>query len=275
MTGFVIVKAQIDDLRLRSQHLHYRNWGRAAAGNLAVLLPLVWIHGDIRQHINGRFKHIKAPVRAGMMETVTWVAGLDVQPKGFAKAVRAAQMGVARAAAFIRADEHSVVMCRILVEQFSACKVRNNISVQTARFEKIREYTVHIRVRNGRREGLLIDLFQLFCLRINRLHALAQQHGHRFNVTLAIIFLYEADRSTALVRGMVEPLAAAHRDAVVACKPLFPAGFDESFALPEKKFFEVNGRGAFFLLWCKFDKFADKYRHLSFIDCNLLHFHIE
>ena len=51
---------------------------------------------------------------------------------------------------------------------------------------------------------------------------------------------------------MVEPLTAAHRDAVVAGKPLFPSGFDEFFALPEKKFFEVNGRGAFFLFWRKF-----------------------
>ena len=56
---------------------------------------------------------------------------------------------------------------------------------------------------------------------------------------------------------MIEPLAAAHRNAVVADKPLFPSGFDEFFALPEKKFFEVNGRGAFFLLWGKFNKFAD------------------
>ena len=85
-----------------------------------MLLPLLRVHGDIRKHINGRFKHIKASVRAGMMETVTRVAGLDVQAKGFAEAVRAAQMRMARAAAFIRADEHSVVMCRILVEQFSS-----------------------------------------------------------------------------------------------------------------------------------------------------------
>ena len=42
---------------------------------------------------------------------------------------------------------------------------------------------------------------------------------------------------------MVEPLTAAHRDAVVAGKPFFTSGLDELFALPEKKFFEVNGRG--------------------------------
>ena len=74
---------------------------------------------------------------------------------------------------------------------------------------------------------------------------------------------------------MIDPLAAAYRDAVVAGEPLFPSGFDEFFTLLEEKFFEINSCGAFFLLWGKFYKFADKYRHLFFIDCNLLHFHIE
>lgn len=53
--------------------------------------------------------------------------------------------------------------------------------------------------------------------------------------------MYKADSAAALVRGMIEPLAATHRDAVVAGKPLFPPGFDELFALAEKKFFEING----------------------------------
>ena len=37
---------------------------------------------------------------------------------------------------------------------------------------------------------------------------------------------------------MVEPLAAANRDAVVAGKPFFPSGLDELFPLPEKAFLE-------------------------------------
>ena len=60
---------------------------------------------------------------------------------------------------------------------------------------------------------------------------------------------------------MIEPLAAAYRDAVVAGKPLFPPGLDELFTLPEEKFFEVDGRGVFFLFWSKFDKFADLSHH--------------
>ena len=60
---------------------------------------------------------------------------------------------------------------------------------------------------------------------------------------------------------MIEPLAAANRDAVVAGEPLFPSSLDEFFALPEEKFFEVDGRGAFFLLRSKFNKFADFSHH--------------
>lgn len=66
-------------------------------------------------------------------------------------------------------------------------------------------------------------------------------------------------------RRMVKPLAAAHRNAVVAGKPLFAPGLDELFALPEKKFFEINGRGALFLFWGKFNKFAD-FSHHAFHD---------
>ena len=60
---------------------------------------------------------------------------------------------------------------------------------------------------------------------------------------------------------MVEPLTAANRDAVVAGEPLFTSGFDEFFALTEEKFFEINGRCAFLLLWGKFNKFADFSHH--------------
>ena len=134
-----------------------------------------------------------------MMKAVTWVAGLDVQTKGFSEAVRAAQMGVARAVSIIRANEHSVVMRCVLIEKFSAREAGNHVCIQAARFEKIRKHAVHIRVRNGRCEGLLLSRLLPFRLRINRLHALAQQHGHGFDVALAVIFLYKADSAAALI----------------------------------------------------------------------------
>ena len=133
------------------------------------------------------------------MKTVTRIAGLDVQTKCFAETVRAAQMRVTLTAAFIRADEHDVVMRRVLVEHFLPGKVRNNVGVQPACFKKIREHAVHICIRNRWSKRLLLGWLLLLCLRINRLHALTEQHGHRFDVTLAVIFLYEADSATALV----------------------------------------------------------------------------
>ena len=100
-----------------------------------MLLPLIRVHGDVRKHINGCFEHIKASVCADMMKAVTRIEGLDVQTKDFSEAVRAAQMGVTRTATFVRADEHSVVMRRVLIEQFSAGELRNYVGIQPARFE--------------------------------------------------------------------------------------------------------------------------------------------
>ena len=60
---------------------------------------------------------------------------------------------------------------------------------------------------------------------------------------------------------MIEPLAAAYRDAAIADQPFFRARLDELFALPEEKYFEVDCRGAFLLRWGKFNKFADFSHH--------------
>lgn len=45
---------------------------------------------DVQEHINGSLKHIKAFIYAGVMKTVTRVAGFAVQAKWLANAVRAA-----------------------------------------------------------------------------------------------------------------------------------------------------------------------------------------
>ena len=111
---------------------------------------------------------------------------------------------------------------------------------------------MHIRVRNGRCEGLLRRGLLLFRLRISRFCVAAQQHGHGFGIVFAVEFLHEADRAASLVGRMVKPLTAVYRDAVVACQPFFSSGLDELLALPEEKFFEVDGRGALFLFWGKF-----------------------
>ena len=96
---------------------------------------------------------------------------------------------------------------------------------------------MHIRVRNRRQKGFLRRGFLLFRLWICQLNAIAQEHGHSFGVAFSIEFLHKADRAATLVRGVVKPLTAVYRDAVVACQPLLPPGFDELFALVKEKFF--------------------------------------
>ena len=80
-----------------------------------MLLPLMRVHGDVGEHINGSLEYIKAPIGSGMMKTVAQVAGFDIQAKGFAEAVRAAQMRVARAAVLVGSDEHGVVIAILCV----------------------------------------------------------------------------------------------------------------------------------------------------------------
>ena len=183
-----------------------------------MLLPLVQIHRDVREHINGSLKHIKAFVCAGVMKTVTWVVGFDVQAKWLAKAVRAAQMRATRTAALVSSDEHGIMMRHVLVTHLFRAKYETTSPPDPRvlrRYANTRcTFTFGTCGTNG------------FC-------------------------------SAALIRDMVEPLTAAYRDAVVACQPLFTSGFDEPFTLADEKFFGVDGRDAFLLFWCKFDKFAD------------------
>ena len=156
------------------------------------------------------------------MKTVTRVVGFDVQAKWLAKAVRAAQMRVTRTAALVSSDEHGIMMRRVLVEHLFRAKYETTSPPDP---------------------------------RVLRRYA-----NTRCTFTFGMCGT-NGFCSAALIRGMVEALAAAYRDAVVAGKPLFPPGLDESFALPEEKFFEVDGRSAFLLLWGKFNEFADFSHH--------------
>ena len=71
------------------------------------------------------------------------------------------------ASILIRPNEYGVVMRRVLIDQVPVHKVGNNVCIQPSRLEKICKYAVHIRVRNGRYEGLLRSSCLLFCLRVS------------------------------------------------------------------------------------------------------------
>ena len=48
-------------------------------------------------------------------------------------------MRVAWAVSFVRANEHGIMMRCVLIEQFSACEVRNHVGVQPAAYTALAE----------------------------------------------------------------------------------------------------------------------------------------
>jgi hypothetical protein len=60
----------------------------------------------------------------------------------------------------------------------------------------------------------------------------SQKHCHSTGKVYAIERLNEVYGETALTAGVIEPLVAAHRDAVVRGKALISPGWYELFALP-------------------------------------------
>ena len=69
VASLVIVEAEQDgiDLRLPLQQLQNRLNGGAAAGHIAVALPVLRMERDVGKHIDGSLKHIEAFVSADML----------------------------------------------------------------------------------------------------------------------------------------------------------------------------------------------------------------
>ena len=80
---------------------------------------------------------------------------------------------------------------------------------------------------------------------------IAEEQSQGVRVAESIELLDEADGSAALFGGVIEPLAAADGDAVVAGKAFVPAGCDELFSSAAEELLQVHRRGSFFLLGCK------------------------
>ena len=176
-------------------------------------------------------------------------------------------MPVTGNAVFIESDEHGVVifLCPVpgfftaFVDELLAHEGIEYLAVDATLLQQVGIHTAHGLTLRWEREGLCSLRHLLLCRRVASAEIIAEEQGHGVRVVESIELLDEADGSATLLGGMIEPLAAAYRDAVVAGKPLFPPGLDELFTLLEEKFFEVDGRGAFLLLWGKFYVLSDKY----------------
>ena len=79
--------------------------------------------------------------------------------------------------------------------------------------------------------------------------------------------LQERDRPAALFCGMIVPTVSANGDTVVAGKPLFKTGGQESLALPQQELFQINFTGTALLIVCEMDVWNLYHPFLDFLVC--------
>ena len=131
MPCLVIVQAQEHTLPLSHplQHLHHRNSGRAAAGHIAVCLPILRVHRDVGEHINGCLEYQQAPVCAHVVEAVPRVAALHIDAEHLTQGIGAAFVGMTKNAVFVLSDEHGVVIFGIFIECPCSGKVVDDLAL--------------------------------------------------------------------------------------------------------------------------------------------------
>ena len=88
------------------QHPQQRIVGHTAEGNIAVLLPVLRMQSDKRQHINGCLKRIQVVTAPAAMETVPGVTSGHIPFEAFAKGIEPALVRMTGGAGVIRTQEN-------------------------------------------------------------------------------------------------------------------------------------------------------------------------
>ena len=162
-------------------------------------------------------------------------------------------------AVFIESDEHGVVifLCPVpgsftaFVDELPAHEGIEYLAVDATLFQQVGIHTAHGLALRWECEGLCRLRLLLLCRRVAPAQIIAKEQGHGVRVAESIELLDEADGSAALFGGVIEPLAAADGDAMVAGKAFVLAGGDELFPTAAEELLQVHRGGAFFLLGCK------------------------
>ena len=160
---------------------------------------------------------------------------------------------------FIESDEHGVVvfLCPVpgffaaFVDELPAHEGIEYLTVNASLLQQVGIHTAHGLTLRWEREGLCRLRHLLLCRRVASAEIIAEEQRHGVRVAESIELLDEADGSAALFGGVIEPLAAADGDAMVAGKAFVPAGGNELFPTAAEELLQVHRRGSFFLLGCK------------------------
>ena len=211
-----------------------------------MLLPAVWVEGDVGQEIDGGLEHIEGLVRAVLMKAVFAGAALNVHAEHPSLTVGAADVGVLCLAAAIQPHENTVVML-VLVEQLFVYEIGDDLPVDVPLAHEVGVHTPHGPVRLRQSEGLRSLLCGL-CLLIRFSILSAQQKQNRLLIRETVITLDKADGIAALALGVVEPLVAPDGDAGIVGRTEFPAGAHRSLPLGTQQRHEIRVlRPRFFL----------------------------
>ena len=219
-----------------------------------MLLPAVWIEGNVGQKVDRSLEHIEGLVCAVLMKTVLACAALNVHAEHTSLAVGTADVRVLGLTAVIQPHEDTVVML-VLVEQLFMYEGGNNLAVNVALTHEVSIHTPHGSVRLRQSEGLRSLLCGL-CLLIRFSILSAQQKQNRLLIRETVIALHEADGIAALALGVVEPFVAPHGDAGIVGGTELPARAHGSFPLGAQQRHEIRVLRTCFFLRREIDKLA-------------------
>ena len=230
--------------------------GHAAEGDITVLLPPLRMQCDKGQQINGSLEGVHPVAGSAAVETVPGIAASCIPLEACTKRVQPAFVGMTGSAVFIVSDEHGVVMLsaairrwlRTLIDQFCVDERVQHLPADAPVLEQIGVHPAHIRASGRKRKRFFLPAF----IPVNRFKCFAlftiQQPRDRLRVRHPIKLLQERDRPAALLCGVIVPFVSPDGNAMVADKPLFRAGGQHFFALPEQELFQINLAGAALLV---------------------------
>ena len=148
----------------------------------------------------------------------------------------------------ILSDEHGVVILLILIDQPRPYKGVEHLTVNEALFQQIGVQAAHL-TASGRLDEFLFRFFFFGGRRfIDPALLTAQQTGDCFRIVKSEIVLHKGNGAAALFGGMIIPLVATNRDAVVAGHAVLRPGADELFSLTAQELHKVYRAGPEFLL---------------------------
>lgn len=207
--------------------------------HIAVLLPVLWVQSKKSQQINRCFEHIEPVTGPSPVKAVSGIASFYIATVALALRIDASFVGVAGNAMFIDSDEYGImILLGLILGQFPAFIDQpflgegvEDLTTDMPLLEQIGIHPSHCLV--GGRQGKFLRLLPFLFLRwlIYLAFFTTKQACHRLGVAQSIEGLYKRDRASTFLGLMVVPLIAANGNAVIGCKALVTAGWDEFLTL--------------------------------------------